>query len=448
MIQPLILGTMFLLALAVLVYRRSGGIATLPFVCFGYLILLYIGSLDFYLRQGSNTWLHLLACGAAFTAGIWLVPEKPSFVDEKKKVDRLLSLKLGVHPQILCYTLAILSALGIAISVVLLSNGEIPLFQTAVASAMIKLTKGPVGHLLTSLGYDNLSFCALGWYVLFTIRRRKIDAVLCITCLLLTIVFATLVGTKVAGFYALIWITMGVSYIYRRKIKLRTFTLMALFAIPISLWATSYYIRWEVGVSPTEALWDRATTIAVEPLNFIITVWAPRYGYLHGQSFLTEISRIIANATGAPQPVLLDEYIWGFLNTGKPDISTGLGSSLALYGTGYANFGTVGAMVLVALFGVVCQYLNTHLLSGRSRHFLWYAVDLYLVYQLILTCWIAGMPIIALQTFLLTVVPKIVLFILIYKFLCLPFRIPLAWTAPQDRIDRVSAAGEASKRSA
>lgn len=417
-----------LMILGVIIFRRSGGIFALPFVCFAYLACLYLGALSQYLENGSNTYLHMVLAGGALALGIYLAGDNP-LKKSSKKPQPQVEPEVGLHPKIFLYTLGVITPLSVLVSLQTVVTVGIPLLSNDVTRQMIAMSSGPLHRLLQTLGSDNLLFLCVGWFVLYRLKRKRVYLVPCIFCLLAGLFFMSLFGSKASGLSVMIWLVFSIFYFTRRTPKASVLILMGSLALATTYIVTAYHYIPVPGMNPLAAFYERLTKGAVDAANYLLQVWIPRYGHAGFGPFHAEINRIFADVTRRPKSVLFNEYIWNLQNgAGQYSTHTGFSDSLFLYGTGVASFGVWFGVLLVGLFGFAAQKLNRYLLLTKKIDFLTFVGAMYLMYALFMETWIAGMPIIAFQYFAIGFIPKCILFLAVYAFLALPFRIPLRWS--------------------
>lgn len=427
-----ILSSTILVGSGVVIYRRCGGIFSLPFVCYAHLICLYLGAVGFFLHQGSSTYWHVAFAGSAFALGIFLGGNNPLKKSTKEKKANVIP-DIGLHPKIFQYTLAVITPISLFIALVAVQQAGIPLLAKAIPEQMVKQTSGPIRRLLLALGSDNLLFLSLGWYVLYRVRHRSLHVIICVFCLLAGLFFTSLLGSKAAALTVMLMFLFGFFYFIRRTPKPGVLALIGAVTLVTTYIVTSYHYLPIPGMNPLVFFYERLTRIAVSPLDFLLRSWIPHFGHAGLWPFHAEVERIIANVTGSSKPVLFNEYIWDLRNGFSPYAVTGLAESLFLYGTGTACFGVAGGLLLVSSFGFMSQKLNRYLLSAKKINFLVFAAAMYLIYELFMEAWVAGTPLIALQSFVILVIPKYVLFGAIYLLFALPFRISLNWSRPSGK---------------
>lgn len=451
--ETIILPTLAFILLGLIAYGLSRGLVSLPTICFVYLTFVYLGCLRLWFQSGSDTYLYVLAAAGAFIAGTvithnTLLSRSRRFASKRRRFDiglrrvgkkrvfrshrrvsRQVKLAIGLHPQVLLYTLTILTMISFSLWVYWLWAVGSPLFSGNPSVGWVESGAGAMHRLFASLGGENLAFSGVGWYALSKARPQKRRGFLAIAvcCIAGAAMFMALQGSKGAAIMTLLWFAMAFFYFNRRSPKLRILVVMALLAIPLTWWITSYYV-YLPGQSPISIIYNRATTVEASGLNFLVQTWVPRYGPLHGRTFSMDISRIKAQFLGGFRPVLFHEYIWNLMNGVNPYVSHRLSEDLTLFGVGYANFGLLGGCLFMFLFGGVCEALDAYLMTAKKMHFLIFAVSMYLISSLIAILMSGDILVIGLETFLITIIPKLCSFFAVYELWALPFRIPLDWS--------------------
>ena len=443
--QDVILASIILVGSGVVTFRRCGGIFSLPFACYAYMVCLYLGAAGLFFYQGSNTYFHVALAGIAFALGVFVGGDNPLRKSTKEKQIKAAPPEIGLHPKIFQYTLAVITPLSFLVALMTVQQVGIPLLAESVPVRMVKESTGPIHRLLLALGSDNLLFMGLGWYVIYRVRRNPVHVILCVFCLLSGVFFTSLFGSKAAAVTVMTMFLFGFFYLSRGVPRPGVLALIGAGTVATTYIVTSYHYLPTPDMNPLVFFYERLTSIAVGPLDYLMRFWIPHFGHAGWWPFHAEFARVIANMTGSLKPVLFNEYIWDLRNGMSPFAITGLSESLFLYGTGTACFGIPGGLFLVFSFGFACQKLNRYLLSARKINFLLFAAAIYLTYVLFMEAWIAGVPIIGLQTFLVLFVPKCVLFMGIYMFLALPFRISLNWSKPSNAQPKDSKAVESSE---
>lgn len=462
-------------------YRLSRGIVSLPTICMLYLTCIFIGGLRLWLQDYSNTYLYVLAAAAAFVLGVALTRafqrrESSKVIPGRsraKKMKHQGSLRairgrpdvegtrrfgsrevvsgrpefsIGVHPQVLLYTLISLTALALMIWGYWIWKVGVPLINGNPSVGWVDSSAGAVQRLLGSLGGGNLAFVGLGWYALYRARPRHRSYLLCAaSCIIGAAMFMAFEGSKGSAIMTVLWFAIVLFYFNRRMPKLKTLLLMAVFAIPVTWWVCTYY-RGSYGEGPASIVYNRVTTGELAGLNFLIQTWVPRYGLLHGHTFSMDIARIRAQFEGGPRPVLFHEYIWNIVHEASPYKSRRLSESLTLFGVGYANYGLWGGLIFMFLFGSGCEILDAKLMTVKKIHFLNFAIAMYLVMQLLGILQAGDVLVIGVEQFLITVVPKVCSFSATYAFFALPFRIPLNWPRGARKRQLAPETGEISRR--
>lgn len=442
--ETLALPSIAFILLAIIAFTSSRGLMSLPTLCFVYLTCLYVGGLRLWLQVGSNTYLYVLIGAGALLLGIAIprvlrrqrrqkvvakepesdVGRRPRKVNAKRQ-----ELDVGMHPQILLFALMTMTVISLGIWAYSLWVGGIPLTSGNPSVNWVQTSSGAMNRLLGSVGGGNLAFEGLGWYALYRIRNNRLYAFCASGCVVAGALYMAFQGSKGSAIMTLLWFAIALYYFNRKTPKLTTFILMALFALPVTWWVTSYYAT-APGQSPLSIIYDRMTTVALQGMNFLIQTWVPRYGLLHGYTFSMDIARIKSQFEGGPRPVLFHEYIWNLLNHTSPYVSTGLSESLNVFGVGYANFGLLGGVLFMMVFGVICEVVDYSLMTAKETHFIIFACEVYLINNLIGVFMSGDFLIIGLETLLITILPKLFVFVALCFFFGLPFRIPLRWSRP------------------
>jgi hypothetical protein len=420
--------TVAFLLLAAIAFKQSRGFMSLPTIFFLYFTGIYIGGLRLWFQVYSDTYLYVLAAAGAFVLGI-AVTRKLRFSRSKRAVvAKQVEFDIGVHPKVLLYTLGTLTLLSLAIWAYWLWIVGVPLISGGNPSVnWVESGAGALHRLLVSFGGENLAFEGLGWYALYKVRGRRFLLLLASGCIMASALFSAFQGSKGSAVMTLLWFSIALFYLNRRIPKLKTFIVMGLFAVPVTWWVTTFYI-YLPGQTVFSIIYNRMTTVELSGLDFLIQMWVPRYGFAHGHTFAMDIARIKAQFLGGARPVVFHEYIWNIMTGSDPYTSQRLSESLTLFGVGYANYGVVGGILFMILLGAACEIHDAYLMTAKKIHFVLFAIAMYWNMTLLVIMMSGDILIIGLETFLITVLPKLLGFLAVYSFFALPFHIPLRWS--------------------
>lgn len=443
--ESIILPTLAFVSLAYVGYRQSRGFMSLPTICLVYFTCIYVGGVRLWFQEHSNTYLYVLIAAGAFVLGL-VIMRKLEDSRKRRIAIKRPQLDIGMHPKILLYTLSTLTIISLLLWAYWLWRVGSPLLEGSLSVGWVKSSAGATHRFLASLGGENLAFVGLGWYALYKAwRRNPVYLALALGGVIGGAMFMALQGSKGSAVMTVLWFGIVLFYFNRHTPKLRTFVLMALFAIPVTWWVTSYFVYFP-GQTPASIVYDRVTTQELEGLNYLVQTWVPRYGFLHGHTFAMDIARIKAQVLGGPRPVVFHEYIWNLMNGGNPYDSQRLSESLTLFGVGYANFGLPGGILFMLVFGAACEVLDAYLMTAKRIHFVLFAIGIYSVMALLNVLSSGDVLILGMETLLLQVAPKLFAFLAIYAFFALPFRIPFRWSRATRKGPKSSASGGMTRR--
>ncbi len=457
--ETLILPTFAFILIAMIAYKQSRGFMSLPTVCILYWTFVYIGGMRLWLQVYSDTYLYVLAATASFVAGVAVTRafqnprSRPAEGKRQKSSDSAGSsflsnviargrlgirpqgtiakqqqIDIGLHPKVFLYTLATLTLTSLGIWAYWIWIAGIPLMTSGNPSVgWVQSGAGAMNRLLGSLGGSNLVFLAFGWYALYKFRKDRLYLTLASGCLLASIFYMAFQGSKGSAVMTFLFYSVALFYLNRRTPGLKTFVLMGAVAAPITLWVASYYVS-AAGQGPIAIIFNRMTTGELQGLDFLVQIWVPRYGLMHGHTFAMDIARIKAQFLGGPRPVVFHEYIKNLLEGAPAYKSTRLAESLTLFGLGYANYGLLGGSLFMMIFGGVCEAVDSALMTAKRIHFFAFIIAVYLANNLIAVLMGGDVLIIGLEALLIAILPKLFAFCVVYGIYALPFGIPYNWS--------------------
>jgi hypothetical protein len=437
--EILIFPTLVFVLIALIGYKQSRGFMSLPTVCLMYLTCIYIGGLRLWLQEYSDTYLYVLVALVSYVLGMTIVRNRrrprsdvvaSKETDERSRSGTIASKRAsfysGLHPKILTYTLSILTLMSLSVWAYWLWTTGVPLFSGDPSNGWVNSGAGAVNRLLASLGGENLIFMGLGWYALYKTRKDRLYLSLAAGCAVAGALFSAFQGSKGSAVMTVLWFSIALFYFNRRTPKLKTFVVMALFAIPVTYWATSYYVN-RPGMNPASMVYDRLTTGELGGLNFLTQTWVPRYGHAGTKPFSMDVERIKAQFFGGSRPVVFHEYIWNLIHGVHAYDSFRLSESLTLFGMGYACFGWAGGILFMLIFGGICEVLDNYLMTRKKIHFILFAIWIYSINGLVGILMSGDILIIGIEAMSIMLIPKLFAFVVVYVFLALPFGISLKW---------------------
>jgi hypothetical protein len=441
--ETIILPTAAFILIAAIAFKQSRGFMSLPTIFFLYFVCIYIGGLRLWFQVYSDTYLYVLLAAGAFVLGGAVVRKLRVSHSTRAVIAKQMEFDIGVHPKILLYSLGTLTLLSLAIWAYWLWIVGVPLTAGGTPSVNWVESSAGVSHrLLASFGGENLAFEGLGWYALYKVRGKRFLLLLASGCVMASAMFSAFQGSKGSAVMTLLWFAIALFYLNRRTPKLKTFLLMGAFVVPVTWWVTSFYV-YLPRQTVFSIIYNRMTTIEVGGLNYLIQVWVPRFGIVHGHTFAMDIARIKAQFLGGIRPVVFHEYIWNILNNANPYTSNRLSEDLTLFGVGYANYGAVGGIFFTILLGVACEIHDAYLMTSKRIHFVLFAVAMYWNLTLLTMMLSGDVVILGFEAFFITVLPKLLAFLAVYAAFCLPFRIPLRWSKPSPKRRKGLGPGEA-----
>ncbi|MEM4068043.1 MAG: O-antigen polymerase [Candidatus Micrarchaeaceae archaeon] len=423
MILLIFICSVIVLFISVYVYKLSQNIFTFSSWIYTQSILLpFIGSITISLVTHTYFFLYIFAGLVFYFFGFLAVTKR------FKKLSQDLKFKeTNFYNPVNRNLLNVAIFLSFVISIALLAN-YIKTNGTFFAN------KNLLDTMLSVSGYKRIFFglysgtafamYALLGLLLFRVYRCKSYLIFSILSILIDMSEGFVFGSKVAAIAPFIFLAVSFFYI-NKKIKLRYFAILAPIVIVFTIEIVSHnYMSSSLGTSygdMLQLLLNRATTVSIAPVYVIIYRYTPMYGLLYGKTFLWEIIRIVGQASHVYTRPLFNEVINDMM-AGQPlDTVSRISAATKVFGVGYANFGLLGALAFSFIFGYFVQYLNLKLLGFKNINIFLFIIliEFYSVFFGGLAE--SGMILISFESFILSVVPLLLLWFLTYLIVALPF---------------------------
>ena len=436
--------SIFVAAIIVLIYRRYRSVFCLPFFWAAYFPFQYLGLLQLRARYGGISYAYAAAAFGIFYVGLLaadhLVFHRSSSKRSKgegHEADRNSQKpapKLNQQPQktkirlmfpILPLNVGLFVSLLAAtfVTVVFFANQGIPIFSSFPALAWVEATSGVVNRLMTVFGPG--CYASLGLVAWAVHRESKSRAALAMMYLGLglAILGQALLASKAAGILIFIWFNIVLFYLNKKREFRKSLVPLIIVVVPISAAIVATRLMssmgyWKAG-NVYQTYYDRVTAESAQPVDFILK-YMNRFGPMHGGGMHLEVERIEEQLTGRTRTPIPSELVFDLMND-LPTNTTGLSAALALYGTGYLEWGLAGMLIYSLLQGLAFGWIHRYLLRQKTMNLVmlitWGGI---LGYMLAVSG--TGTILVGLEGALLSIIPPLVL---ILPF-CAFFRLPLA----------------------
>lgn len=436
--------TLFVAVVIIVIYWRSGNIFSLPFYWAAVFACIYVGLLMLRAEVGGSSYLYGALGFGMFFLGLLVVDAFFFFLKRrsttKTKSKHPPSNRQGIRPSprpsqqpkptrislifpVLPLNLGLFMSLVGAtfVTIIFFANQGIPILSSFPALAWVQATSGIINRIMTLFGPG--SFASLG-LVAWAVHREtgsRAAKGLMYGGFGLAIFAQSLLASKAAALLIFIWFSIVVFYL-NKKLEFRKSVLPFLIVVvPIS--ATIVAVRsmsargYVQSGAISHSFASRVTTIAAEPLDFIIK-YSDRFGPTRGGGIHRELSRIKDQLTGAHKTPLLTEYVFDLMN-GLPLYKTGLSSAITLEGSGYIEWGLEGLILYSFIQGLVFEWLHRYLLRQEKMNFIsvifWATILGYAM-----NASVNGSIIVPMETALLSAIPPIAFLVVFCAFFLFP----------------------------
>lgn len=419
-----LIASVFIVVIALLAWRQSSGLFSLPSFIMLYIVFLYLGTLHFYRTQGHLTFLFVLLMAFFYFLGMLVAS---AVMKSKSRVkDISLTFYSPFNVPLLKLSLTISCIISVCISMYRVLKFGAPLFSGEQYTVGIIMVTGGLNRLLYALGPCGLLVIALLAYALYKAEGEGSLKYLALMSFVLHIAFEILQGGKAAGIMPFLLMLMVMFYV-NRKIPKKTVTVIAGVALIASL-LISYFWTGSLSFSQYFQLYFYRTTVdAALHLDYLLYEWAPTSQYLFGGTVWLEIKRIAAQLGFAAKEPLFKEIIAN-LRVGLPvETVTGISPELSVFGNlGYANFGILGAVLVAIVLGCFVRLVDISLYSRRAMNCFSFVLWMYFIYHL-LGFVRAGDLIIGLEKYIVEVTPVLLMICSIYTYMALPYPKAMRW---------------------
>lgn len=439
-----ILVSIFVAAIVFLIYRRYGGIFSLPFFWTAVFSLLYVGLLQIHAESGSSSYQYAAAGFGMFFLGLLAadflllyrtrtakikIGRQPSDrniaqsnpkPDTQPKPTRIkllfptLPLKVGLSASLLAATI---------VTFVYFGQTGIPIFSSFPALAWVEATSGIVNRLMSVFGpgcYATLGLVA--WALHRQTGHRGAKALMYLG-LGLAVLSDALLASKASAIIIFIWFNILLFYSNKKREFRKSLLPLLIIIVPISagivgvrMMSTIGY--WHAG-SIYQTFYDRITIEPAEPLDYIFK-YSNRFGPMRGGAMHRELARMKDQLTGQHKTPLLSEFIYDLLN-GLPQTTTGLSAALTLQGTGYVEWGMAGLLLYSFLQGLGFGWIHRYLLRLETMSVVmlvfWGSILNY-----VMAASLSGTILVGLESAFMDAIPPL---LILFPF-CLFFLLPMA----------------------
>jgi len=275
----------------------------------------------------------------------------------KHQTKKQLVIYTPLHPSVLRFSLItfFLIALGIAIYRIL--EFGIPLFERNWYTAGIESSTGVLNRLLFNTGVESLIIMSLLAYGLYKStndgRFKSMTAVFFVSYM----VFQTLNGGKSTAVMPFVLFGMAIFYL-DRKIPVKLLIGAGVVVVTLVLFIGAF---WAASLSPWDIVpifYERVTSVAALHLDYLLYDWASNHSFELGNTVWLELKRFVAQLTNFPKEPLFNEFIGNLRSGHALDQVTGVSPELSFFGTAYANFGVLGAILGSLVLGYFAQKIS------------------------------------------------------------------------------------------
>jgi hypothetical protein len=340
----------------------SGGFFSIVNVVMLYIVSLYVGGVSFYLDAGHLTYLFVFAMAVCYVIGaamVRLLPLRQSGarrepVEFYSRFERpaLIRALVGFN----------LVALGVA--AYRFETFGIPLLTGDwYGTSGVWANTGLFNQLVQMTGSSATLISAAVWYALHQIYRRCWMLVAAALAFLLACMFLLLQGSKGAALEPGMVMLVAIFYA-RRAVGLATLVAFGALAVAVAVVVGSFWMKFGATNDIAKLYFSRATSGATETLDYVLYGWSGPYQ--QGATFGAEVGRVHDQLAGTPKKPLFNQVIANEMQNWPVDYYTPMAPELTLFGVGYVNFGTGGAVVAAVLLGMLIEGAHVRLTSvGR-----------------------------------------------------------------------------------
>lgn len=419
MLFLLVFSSILILILLLSTYKLSGGFFTLPFLVMVYIVLLYIGSIHFFLESTHSTFIFVTGMGFCFLFGIFLADNNIS--------GRLLNCRSHrIHiynpfnKQII--RIAVISAFMIALSVScyrFIVFGS-PLIKGTIYGAGIEAVSGVTNKLIFVFGPPSLLLLSIFFYALYRAEQDRIYIRFVAISFLSYLVFMLLRGGKSTAIMPFVLLFMLIHY-SGYKIPKKVFLSGVVIGITIATVIGGFRLRVFSVTDIATLYYNRMTSIASLHLDYVLTEWRMHNSFQYGGTLLLELKRILAQISPIPKEPLYDQMISNMRRGFPISNMSGLSPEVTFFGMSYVNFGIVGACFFTVLLGFFIQSIHKYLLVKPKMSFMFFSLTVFFMYHMLGGIIRRGNIIITIQTYLLYILAPIIVIGIIYTVLYLPY---------------------------
>lgn len=434
--------SIFVVSIAVLIYRRSGNVFSLPFFWVAYFLFQYLGLLQLRSISGGISYEYAALAFGVFYLGLLAADflilyrsrtakskeedrqihqksdERTSKLNRKPKGTRIkllfpsLPLQVGLFVSLIGATF---------VSFIFFAQNGIPVFSSFPAMAWVKSTSGIINRIMTVFGpgcYASLGLVA--WAINRETGSRAAKGLMYLG-LGLAILSDALLATKAAAIMVFIWFNIMLFYLNKKREFRKSLLPLIIVVVPVSFAIVAVRLMssqgyWQSG-GIYQTFYNRVTTVSAEPVDFVFK-YLDRFGPVHTEGIRSQVKRIEEQLTGQRRTPILSEYVYDLMNDQRTTV-TGLSAALTIYGTGYVAWGMAGMLLYSFLQGLGIGWIHRYLLRAKTMNFisllLWGAVIGY-----VLAVSVSGSYLVGLESIAFVTIPPLALLLPFCGFFTLP----------------------------
>ena len=383
--------SIFVAAVAVLIYRRYRSVFCLPFFWVAYFLFQYLGFLQIRAMYGGISYAYAAAAFGMFYVGLLAAdpssfirdrsrrkghgdhhaapnPQKPASKPDLQPKSTRIKLLFPVLPLNVGLFVSLLGATFVTF--VFFGENGIPIFSSFPAMAWVQATSGIVNRTMSVFGpgcYASLGLVA--WAVHRESGSRAAKAMMYLG-FGLAIISDALLATKAAAILIFIWFNILLFYLNKKREFRKILLPLLIVVVPISFAIVAVRLMSTQGFWQAESLYrtyyDRVTMEQAQPADFIFK-YMDRFGPMHGGAMHREVERIEDQLTGRPKTPIPSEFVFDLM-TDQSTNTTGLSAALTFYGTGYLEWGLLGMLFYSFLQGLGFGWVHRYLLRQETMN--------------------------------------------------------------------------------